>query len=415
MSRKRYRGRRGGTGLLRVLPVSLAVVFVLGLSAYFVLRDFIVIDERGLSLDIPILMGTPTPTPPDVSPEINIEVVETTPPPLSGSEETRAPELIKLNALFVPQAAILSEEGAQEYIDMYKNTSINALVLEMKTEAGKLTYNSSVPEALDAGAANASQKAESSIREMRGEGIYLAAYLSCFKDNTVPRKNQDLAVMHRQDVTWLDEKSISWLSPFSEGARRYIEGLALELCELGFNEIILDRVSFAVTGQTEQIDYGENEDEPRTPVISSFLENLRQKLSKKGVVLTCLPEASTLKDGFDADAGQDLAMITENSDRIMARIPQKNLAEEFALIKSGVADIMGQEELALRFVPMVTAPQNPAGKTSSEKMATDIGLCGADLSLGFVAYSPAGRYPADAFGAPKAGLSGEAATGEERE
>ena len=410
-SRRRYRGRRN-SGVIKTLVVLLAIICALLLLAYFVLKDFIVFDEKGITLDIPIFRESPSPPPtPEAPPEIKIEIIDTA-PPLAEPEDLPAPEPLKLRAVFVPQAALLKEGAAQEYTGLCASTSINALILEMKPESGKLSYNSRLIAA--SGASGQSGAAEQAITAFNDEGIYLAAYIACFRDNTAPRNNTALAVMHKQGVTWLDDKSSSWLNPYSPQARDYIEGLALELCDLGFKEIILDRICFASTGQVGQIDYGGESETPRTQIINNFLAALRQKLSAKGVVLTCIPEPSALIGGLDADTGQDLAMIAENADRIMARIPQKDLASEFSQIEAGVSAVMEPGSLEIRFTPIVTAPKNPAAQSSAEKMATDIGLCGASLNLGFVAYSTDGRYPAEAFAGAEAGVA-ETGAGQESE
>ncbi len=380
------------------------LIFAGAAAVYFFLApDFIVYTADGPRLEAgwlgSLLGSNPTPAP-SLSPTAQPPVVIVTPVPASASPSvspagTDAPSA--LHALYVPAAALTDEARIDAYIKLFKASGINALVLDMKADSGALSYVSALDAAVRAGASSdSSKKAEQSVIKLKNAGVYLIARMSCYKDNLMPRKQSAAAVKVDSGVIWLDWYKHAWLSPYSPKTTEYLTGVALELEKLGFDELMLDNLTFPVEGKLSYISFGSADTgtDARAAALEGLIESVSDAVSGK-MRLSAAVAPAALMGGADPASGQRLAMFS-SLDHVYMYLPGKNTRQVFDSAYAGILAAQ-PESLASRFVPVITAPDDSAAANAGTALRSSIDAFGGSSGLGYLAFSAAGDYPDSGF------------------
>lgn len=381
------------------------VLILAGAAAvyFFLAPDFIVYTADGPMLEagwLASLFGdSPSPAPSAQTsgqpPVVIVSPVPASASPSAPAVSKQAPDVLR--ALYVPAEALADESLTDAYLALFNEDKINALVVDMKPESGVLSYKSSLDAAVRAGASSDSaQKLEQSVARLRDGGIYLVARMSCFKDNLLPRKQSDAAIKVESGVIWLDWYNHAWLNPFSKASTQYLTGVAAELDALGFDELMLDNLTFPVEGKLSYIRYGSPDTgaNARTAALEGLIESVSAAVSDDTRLSACATPAA-LKNGVDTASGQTLSMYS-SLDRVYALLPAENAQTAFA----GAYTSMKQaqpENLLRRFVPVIQSPGSADAANAGVLLRSAITACGGADGLGFLVYSAAGKYPAAGF------------------
>lgn len=234
-----YRGRSPLRTFLKATAVVLAVVLLLGVAALFFLEPYWVVSADGAQLRLPWSQQTPAPSA-EPSPFSSSPVVVVTP-------EIQTPAY--LHAAFLPGEALYDGSAAARLTE----AGAEAALFDMKTDEGLLHYRSELPLADQAGVNPKDTALNAAILALNGtDGLYTVARVSCFRDNSLPKARNDMAVRSPAG-NWRDNGGYRWLSPSSSDAQRYLIDICLELAGLGFDEILLDNAGYPVDGNLDYI------------------------------------------------------------------------------------------------------------------------------------------------------------------
>jgi hypothetical protein len=195
---------------------------------------------------------------------------------------------LQVRGVYIPFGLLYSRQRTLAVLDMIANTELNAVVVDVKGDRGRLAYVSDLPLAVELGV---SASGIMDIREFLGicrrRGIYTIARLVVFKDNPLAHGKPELAVKRADGSIWLDRENLGWANPFREEVWDYNIGLAREVAQLGFDEVQLDYVRFPSDGELAKILYEEeNTPETRTTAIRTFVSRMREALSPYDVFLS---------------------------------------------------------------------------------------------------------------------------------
>jgi hypothetical protein len=174
----------------------------------------------------------------------------------------------------VGAAAAGSDEHFRSLMALAAQPSVNAFVFDTKQEGGQVVYDTAVAAAHEIGAVEPWYDPRRRVAEAREAGIY-----------TITR------IVSLEDAFWAkahpEEKMAGpWVDPTGPGIRQYIVDLAVEACEIGFDEIQLDYVRYAAgrtasfTGQLNMTQ------EERVANIAEFIRVVREAVSPLGCNLS---------------------------------------------------------------------------------------------------------------------------------
>lgn len=292
-----YRGRSPLSTPLKVIAIFLAVVLILSVAALFFLEPYWVYSADGGRLLLP--WGQEKEEEQTPLPSVSQPMVVLTPEP--------EPEEL-LHAVLLPRSA-LTDGSVQTQLEQAGAT---AAIFDMKADDGTLAFVSASPLAVSAGV-NAAAGTNETITSLNAqEDLYTVARLSCFRDNTMPRQRNDLALRSSLG-NWWDEDSIRWLSPAYAENQQYITDLCLELAGLGFDEILLDYSAFPLTGNLDAILTGAAyEPDTLAQTVQSFYTQVAAalKAAYPQVRLSVVADPAALTADGTSQSGQALTMAS---------------------------------------------------------------------------------------------------------
>ena len=187
----------------------------------------------------------------------------------------------QVKGIYIPLALLSLPDRVQALIDLVDRTELNAIVVDVKGDRGGLAYTSQVPLAQELGVTvGGLMDLQEFLRLCKERGIYTIARLVIFKDNPLALGHPDWAIKRADGTVWTDSKGLGWTNPFRQEVIDYNIAIAVEVAQMGFDEIQVDYIRFPSDGDVTTIVYEEadNTMENRTAAINGFLEQLRAAL-----------------------------------------------------------------------------------------------------------------------------------------
>ena len=303
-----YRGRtsKGKTVLSVVL-----VLVILASIGFMILQKYVVYDAAGT----PHLMlpgrETETPTLPEEDEELNLTI--------SPSEQKAF-----VSRGFSVAEALTMESWRVAWTEAPEGC--NAVTADMKVSgSGKLLFDA---KEMAGGARATKNDTPAALMELlQGDTAigYAVARLSCFHDSTAARWDvEGMGLKNTGGYIFYDGNNTQWLDPAKEGARSYLCAMAVELAELGFEEILLTDVSYPTEGKLDKIDYG---DTVKARNLQTFLEEMRAALEPYEVKLSLELSEATLIEGSDNAAGIIAADLVPLVDRLYTETTAESVEE----------------------------------------------------------------------------------------
>ncbi len=199
-------------------------------------------------------------------------------------------------------------------------------ILSAAVNLKNLGYTAAVVPVKSYGAARISQEElDWAAEACETASLRFVAYLSCFRDDLLPREDDVLAVHDDAGNLFIDYHYSAWLNPYEEGARNTVLSNCRFAVSGGADELLLDFLCFPNSGNVSTIGYGEQDETPRE-VIGAFAALLRESFTVDlGAVLY---GDDTFGEGASETKGQDMALFAVYFDRIWANAADRNAAQE---------------------------------------------------------------------------------------
>ena len=176
-----YKGRRKKLNVLGIVLSVLAVLIVALFVVFGAFQKYIVYENSGISIDMPILATEAPEGATDASgfEQVNAEL-EIGEPDYSDIESRVDEDMGSVKAIYVPTESVTAE-GVTAYVNMLGSAGANGLVLDVKPVSGQLAWASTSQIANDYGTVGTTDLA-SLVSTLKKQDIYLVAQLSCCTD-----------------------------------------------------------------------------------------------------------------------------------------------------------------------------------------------------------------------------------------
>jgi len=199
-------------------------------------------------------------------------------------------EPLVVRALRVSRYTAMSDEEFRTTLAMAIDTSVNTLVFDTKTESGRVLYETDVEEAHDIGAVDVVYDPELRLAQARAHGLYTITRIVSFEDPIRANAQPD----NKLAGSWVDMTDpLVWEYPLA---------LAVEACELGFDEIQFDYVRFPA-GQTATFVRTTTQEE-RVGAIMAYLTEAVDRLHPLGCAVSADIFGIVLSSPDDQGIGQ---------------------------------------------------------------------------------------------------------------
>jgi hypothetical protein len=253
--------------------------------------------------------------------------------PLARQTAFRVPEAAaNVRGIYVSGRAAGSKTMLERLLNLLDRTDMNAVVLDIKNDYGRLTYDSGVPLADETGAdADPPVKDITALlARLKSKNLYVIGRIVAFKDPHLANVRSDFAIRTKngRDV-WRDPKGAAWVDPYLDEVRQYHLELAKEAAALGFDEIQFDYVRFPDNGRKvdAEVRYHNPDGTGKAELIGRFLADAQRELHAAGIPVSAdvFGLTTTVKD--DMDIGQKWELVAANVDFISPMVYPSHYAK----------------------------------------------------------------------------------------
>ena len=218
--------------------------------------------------------------------EKNKDIIQQEPVPEKPQEPVFVPEeeefLEKETvAVVVPEEKLYSSIDYHGFLKSL-GEEVTAVVIDVKTQTGTVTYVSDQVSVKNAGASH--EKAVNlgmRIKTAKDLGFDVVARIYAFEDSTAPYNATDMAIRYgsADGILWLDDSVDNggkpWLNPYSDTAQKYILDIIYDTVDAGADAILLEGVRLP---EDEGMEYayfgGSSEETSASEIIAQFCKRV---------------------------------------------------------------------------------------------------------------------------------------------
>ncbi|HWT75955.1 MAG TPA: putative glycoside hydrolase [Mobilitalea sp.] len=276
----------------------------------------------------PVIVQTVTNSPrPTTVPTPTITSIPATPTPLAEATDNRIP--VKVKGIYVT-APIVGTSKMDDLIQMVDSTEVNAMVIDIKDDHGKITYKMDSALAKEIGAVtNTIPDMKTLVDTLKEKNIYLIARIVAFKDPLLAEKRQDLAIKNPDGTVYRDNNGDGWVNPYKKEVWDYLVDVATQAAMIGFNEIQFDYIRFSTGLGTTDVDFGAGSANiSKEEIITKFTKYAYEKIKPLGVYMSADVFGTIISSTQDAAlVGQNYSEMAKYLDYICPMIYPSHFGE----------------------------------------------------------------------------------------
>ena len=280
--------------------------------------------------------------------KINNTLPSLPPPPQKLSNP---PEIVK--SVYVTGYSAGSKLYLNYLTNLFKNTEINAVVVDIKGSSGYVSYasGSSYVEKYNLHD-NSIKDIDALVRFFHDQNIYVIGRVAVFEDPVFSRARPDLAIYNKTETVrltgagqvdpsnkillWKDNNKLSWLDPASKDVWDYNVSIAKDAFYHGFDEINFDYIRFPSDGKTADMGFPVWDGKtPKRNIIKSFFKYLRDQLPNEKISADLFGQTTVNTD--DMGIGQVIEDAFNNFDFISPMIYPSHYINGFIGFKNPAA------------------------------------------------------------------------------
>jgi hypothetical protein len=195
-----------------------------------------------------------------------------------GTYDDNLPETVKGIYVTGPSA---STSKIDALIDLVDQTSLNAMIIDVKDDNGRLLFYSEAAAQYNPGANDKIyiKDIDTFIQKLKAHNIYLIARIVTFKSPIYAKANTDQAIVYKNGGLYSDADGLIWASAYNEALWAYNVGIAKEAAAVGFDEIQFDYVRFPAISNKDRIDFRNETGASQVATIQNYLKYAYEELS----------------------------------------------------------------------------------------------------------------------------------------
>ncbi|SDB26868.1 putative glycoside hydrolase [Butyrivibrio sp. INlla16] len=225
----------------------------------------------------------------------------------------------EIHGIYVSAFVAGTKNMMDEIITHIDETSINAVVIDVKNDDGNIVFD------MDSELVDSLGTKDILVGDMPGlintlheHGIYAIARCVAFRDPLIDDIKPEWVLKKASGELYEDSKGFSWMDPENEEVKDYLIEVALGCKKAGFDEVQYDYVRFP-TGIKEE-DLGMN-GYGRRRAIYKFVRDAHFSLKKEGIPLSLDVFGTAMGSKVDRDiVGQEYSWLSMNCEYLSPMI-----------------------------------------------------------------------------------------------
>ena len=201
----------------------------------------------------------------------------------------------------------------EEILSGMKGTELNALVIDIKNDQGRISYRMNNPMVKELGAdLKIIPDLPALLKRCHDEGIYVIARLVCFRDPYIGSKHPEWMNQKADGSLFEDNNGLNWVNPYKKEYWDYLASIAESCVDDGFDEIQLDYVRFCTEKGMQDVVYPEEAKTDKTKIITEFVRFMADRMAQKKVFFSTDVFGTIIGSYVDSmSVGQDYSVMAE--------------------------------------------------------------------------------------------------------
>ncbi|MFP4979146.1 putative glycoside hydrolase [Paenibacillus sp. CN-4] len=227
------------------------------------------------------------------------------------------PDAPKVKGIYVT-AYSAGGERMTKLLDLVDKTELNSMVIDIKDDAGYITYKTDNPELQKLGQPQPFIKDINQLMaRLKKHDVYPIARIVVFKDTVLAKKNPEMSFVNPDGTVWKNKGGDSFVNPYNEDVWKYNVDLAKEAIKLGFKEIQFDYVRFpeGFEKRADKLKYTKNA-KSRVEIVADFVQYAKSELTPLGARVSVDIFGYAASVPAAEGIGQDFVKISKNVDVI---------------------------------------------------------------------------------------------------
>lgn len=246
---------------------------------------------------------------------------------LELSETEGEPERTPVQArgIYISAPAAGSGEIMEGILARIPGTEINAVVIDLKDDNGRVTCPMESPMVMETEASRpyVTDMAELVRRLKEDYGLYVIARVVAFRDPWLAEKKPEWCLKLPDGTVFRDRSGLAWINPYREEVWDYLVEIGTQAAAMGFDEVQFDYIRFCTEKGVNDVVFDEADTRGRskTDVITEFTAYASQQLAPRGVFVSADVFGTIIGSEVDAQSvGQIYVDMAKNLDYICPMI-----------------------------------------------------------------------------------------------
>ena len=209
-------------------------------------------------------------------------------------------EKVKSKGVYVSSSYINKKLDAT--IDLVDKTELNTMVIDIKTDAGYITYQMDCDVAREIGACtDCISDINATVKRLKDKGIYLIARIVALKDPMLAANKPELALKNKDGSVFKDSAGLRWVNPYEDKVWEYLTEVCRQAVEVGFDEVNLDYIRFSTDKGMSNVDFGPKAEQmTRIEVITEGIRKICEEIKPMGAFVSCDVYGAIISSSVDA-------------------------------------------------------------------------------------------------------------------
>lgn len=234
----------------------------------------------------------------------------------------------EIKGIYLPAYVVGKEERFNPIFDNIKKSCINAIVVDVKDEIGRITFN------IDNEFVRSKKTIEPQIKDIdafvklcKENDIYLIARVSSFLDNYLTKLDSSLAIHRKDGKYYRDNTGYYWLNPYNEDVKKYLIEIGRGCAKAGFDEVQYDYFRFSADSGMRNVVFPD--DKSKIEVITELAQDIYQELIKENIFVSIDVFGAIMNSYKDQNSiGQEYTTLLKNVDYLCPMVYPSHYANK---------------------------------------------------------------------------------------
>ncbi len=243
----------------------------------------------------------------------------------------------RVKGIYVASKPLANAEFMSKFWDHMDNTELNSVVIDIKDDYGRITYDMQGSAVIDElGAVDACiEDMPGLMQKFKEHGIYTIARIVSMRDPYIGKVKPEWCLTNPDGSIYTDNSGYTWINPYKQEYWDYLLEIADRCIADGFDEIQFDYIRFCTDkGAGDCVfDEADTMGRDKISIISEAVQYLSEHIKAQGAFVSCDVFGTIIGSSIDSrSVGQDYPQMASIVDYMCPMIyPSHYAADNFGL------------------------------------------------------------------------------------